>query len=73
MGSPKNYGRNLSTQGRDLFDPAKFAIRTLNHINPPYKAQIGVIVMRPCGFNQGASSFKKEGKISEIKGGLGRN
>jgi len=44
-------------------DAATFAKETLNRINPSYKAQIVVIIMRPYGYNQYVCSFRKDGKI----------
>ena len=44
-------------------DAATFAKETLNRIDPSYKAQIVVIIMRPYGYNHYACSFKKDGKI----------
>ncbi len=44
-------------------DAAMFLKATLNRINPSYKAQIVILVIRPYGFNHYACSFKKDGKI----------
>lgn len=44
-------------------DAATFTKETLNRIDPSYKAQIVVIIMRPYGYNHYACSFKKDGKI----------
>ena len=44
-------------------DAATFSKETLNRIDPSYRAQIVVIIMRPYGYNHYVCSFKKEGKI----------
>ena len=44
-------------------DAANFLKKTLNRINPSYKAQIVVILVRPNVFNHYVCSFKKDGKI----------
>ncbi len=44
-------------------DAAIFAKETLNRIDPSYRAQIVVIIMRPYGFNHYVCSFRKDGKI----------
>ena len=44
-------------------DAATFTKETLNRIDPSYKAQIVVIIMRPYGYNHYVCSFKKDGKI----------
>ena len=44
-------------------DTATFAKETLNRINPSYRAQIVVIIMRPYGYNHYVCSFRKDGKI----------
>jgi hypothetical protein len=44
-------------------DAATFAKETLNRVNPSYKAQIVVVIMRPYGYNHYVCSFRKDGKI----------
>ncbi len=44
-------------------DAATFLKETLNRINPSYKAQIVILIIRRHGFNHYACSFRKDGKI----------
>jgi hypothetical protein len=44
-------------------DAAIFARESLNRINPSYKAQLVVIIMRPYGYNHYLCSFRKDGSI----------
>jgi hypothetical protein len=44
-------------------DAAMFLKETLNRINPSYKAQIVVLIIRPYGFNHYVCSFRKDGKL----------
>ena len=44
-------------------DAAMFSKEALNRINPSYKAQIVILVIRPYGFNHYVCSFRKEGKL----------
>ncbi len=44
-------------------DAAMFLKETLNRINPPYQAQIVVVIIRPNIFNRYVCSFKKDGKL----------
>jgi hypothetical protein len=44
-------------------DAAMFLKETLHRIDPSYKAQIVILIMRRHGFNHYACSFKKDGKL----------
>ena len=44
-------------------DAAMFSKETLNRINPSYRAQIVVLIIRPHGFNHYVCSFRKDGKL----------
>ena len=44
-------------------DAAMFSKETLNRINPSYKAQIVILIIRPYGFNHYVCSFRKDGKL----------
>ncbi|MGB7573631.1 MAG: transglutaminase-like domain-containing protein [Thermodesulfobacteriota bacterium] len=44
-------------------DAAMFSKEALNRVNPSYKAQIVILVIRPYGFNHYVCSFRKEGKL----------
>jgi len=44
-------------------DAAMFSKETLNRINPSYKAQIVVLIIRPYGSNHYACSFRKDGRL----------
>jgi hypothetical protein len=44
-------------------DAAMFSKEALNRINPSYKAQIVILVIRPYGSNHYVCSFRKEGKL----------
>jgi len=44
-------------------DAAMFSKEALNRINPSYKAQIVILIIRPYGSNHYVCSFRKEGKL----------
>jgi len=44
-------------------DAAMFSKEVLNRIDPSYKAQIVILVIRPYGSNHYVCSFRKEGKL----------
>jgi hypothetical protein len=44
-------------------DSAMFLKETVNRINPSYKAQIVILIIRPYGFNHYTCSFRKDDKL----------
>src|SRR5512147_2497967 len=44
-------------------DAVEFSKKTLNQINPSYKAQTAVILVRPNVFNHYVCTFKNDGKL----------
>ncbi len=61
--SPRTPEETFQLRSGIYIDSALFAKETLNRIDPSYKAQIVVIIMRPYGFNHYVCSFKKDGKL----------
>jgi hypothetical protein len=60
---PRTPEETLYLKSGIYIDAANFLKKTLNRINPSYKAQIVVIIVRPNVFNRYVCSFKKDGKI----------
>ena len=60
---PRSTKETFQLKTGIYIDAALFAKETLNRINPSYKAQIAVILMRPYGANHYVCSFKKDGKL----------
>ena len=60
---PRTPEETLHLKSGIYIDAASFLKKTLNLINPSYKAQIVVIIVRPYAFNHYVCSFKKEGKL----------
>jgi hypothetical protein len=61
--TPRTLEETFHLKSGIYIDAAEFSKRTLNQINPSYKAQTVVIVVRPSVFNHYVCSFKKEGKL----------
>jgi hypothetical protein len=61
--TPRTPEKTFQLRSGIYIDAAEFSRRTLNQINPSYKAQTVVIVVRPSVFNHYVCSFKKEGKL----------
>jgi len=60
---PRSPEETLQLKSGIYIDAAEFSKKTLNQINPSYKAQIVVIIVRPNVFNHYVCSFKKDGKL----------
>ena len=60
---PRSAEETFQLRSGIYIDVATFAKATLNRINPSYKAQVVVIIMRPYRYNHYVCSFKKDGKI----------
>ncbi len=60
---PRTPEQTLQLKSGIYIDVAEFSKKTLNRINPSYKAQIVVIIVRPNVFNHYVCSFKKDGKL----------
>jgi hypothetical protein len=61
--TPRTPEETFQLKSGIYIDAAEFSKRTLNQINPSYKAQTVVIVVRPSVFNRYVCSFKKDGKL----------
>ncbi len=60
---PRTPGETFELKSGIYIDTAMFLKETLNQINPSYKAQVVVLIIRPYGFNHYVCSFRKDGKI----------
>ena len=61
--TPRTPEETFELKSGVYIDAAEYSKRTLNLINPSYKAQTVVIVVRPSVFNHYVCSFKKDGKL----------
>jgi Na+-transporting methylmalonyl-CoA/oxaloacetate decarboxylase gamma subunit len=60
---PRNPEMTFQLKLGIYIDAAMFLKETLNRINPSYKAQIVILIIRPYGFNHYVCSFRKDGKL----------
>jgi hypothetical protein len=60
---PRTPEETLYLKSGIYIDAANFLKKSLNRINPSYKAQIVVIIVRPNVFNHYVCSFKKDEKV----------
>jgi hypothetical protein len=60
---PRTPEKTFQLKSGIYIDAAMFAKETLNRMNPSYKAQIVILIIRPYGFNHYVCSFKKDGKL----------
>ncbi len=60
---PRSPEETFQLKSGIYIDAARFSKETLNRINPSYKAQIVILVIRPHGFNHYVCSFRKDGKL----------
>ena len=60
---PRTPEETLQLKSGIYIDAAMFSKESLNRINPSYKAQIVVIIVRPNVFNHYVCSFKKDRKL----------
>ncbi len=60
---PRTPQETFQLRSGIYIDTATFLKETLNRINPSYKAQIVILIIRRHGFNHYTCSFRKEGKI----------
>jgi hypothetical protein len=60
---PRTPEETFQLKSGIYIDAAMFSKETLNRINPSYKAQIVILIIRPYGFNHYVCSFRKEGKL----------
>jgi len=60
---PRTPEESFQLKSGIYIDAAMFSKETLNRINPSYKAQIVILVIRPYGFNHYVCSFRKDGKL----------
>ncbi|MDP2960957.1 MAG: hypothetical protein Q8N71_05980 [candidate division Zixibacteria bacterium] len=61
--APRTPKETFQLKSGIYIDAAMFLKETLNRINPSYKAQVVVLIIRPYGFNHYVCSFKKDGKL----------
>jgi len=60
---PRTPGETFQLKSGIYIDAVEFSKKTLNQINPSYKAQTAVILVRPNVFNHYVCVFKKDGKL----------
>jgi len=60
---PRTPEETFQLKSGIYIDAVEFSKKTLNKINPSYKAQIAVILVRPNVFNHYVCVFKKDGKL----------
>jgi hypothetical protein len=60
---PRTPEETFQLKSGIYIDAVVFSKKTLNQINPSYKAQTAVILVRPNVFNHYVCAFKKDGKL----------
>jgi hypothetical protein len=60
---PRTPEKTFELKSGIYIDAAMFIKESLNRINPSYKAQIVILIIRPYGFNHYVCSFKMDGKL----------
>jgi hypothetical protein len=60
---PRTPEETFQLKSGIYIDAAEFSKKTLNQINPSYRAQTVVILVRPNVFNHYVCAFRKEGKL----------
>ena len=60
---PRTPEETFQLKSGIYIDATEFSKKTLNRINPSYKAQTVVIIVRPNVFNHYVCSFEKEGQL----------
>lgn len=60
---PRTPEETFQRKSGIYIDAVEFSKKTLNHINPSYKAQTVVILVRPNVFNHYVCVFRKDGKF----------
>jgi len=60
---PRTPEETFQLKSGIYIDAAMFLKETLNRIDPSYKAQIVILIIRRYGFNHYACSLKKDGKL----------
>jgi hypothetical protein len=60
---PRTPEETFQLKSGIYIDAARFLKETLNRINPSYKPQIVILIIRPHGFNHYVCSFRKDGKL----------
>jgi len=60
---PRTPEETFKLKSGIYIDAAEFSKKTLNYINPSYKAQTVVILVRPNVFNHYVCAFRKDGKL----------
>jgi hypothetical protein len=60
---PRTPEETFQLKSGIYIDAVEFSKKTLNQINPSYKAQTAVILVRPNVFNHYVCAFKKDGKL----------
>ncbi|MGZ6249368.1 MAG: transglutaminase-like domain-containing protein [Syntrophales bacterium] len=60
---PRTPEETFQLKSGIYIDAAEFSKKTLNQINPSYKAQTAIIVVRPNVFNHYVCAFKKNGNL----------
>ncbi len=60
---PRTPQETFQLKSGIYIDAARFLKETLNRINPSYKAQIVILIIRPHGLNHYVCSFREEGRL----------
>jgi hypothetical protein len=60
---PRTPEETFQLKSGIYIDAAMFLKENLNRINPSYKAQIVILIIRPYGFNHYVCSFRMDGKL----------
>jgi hypothetical protein len=60
---PRTPKETFQLKSGIYIDAAMFLKENLNRINPSYKAQIVILIIRPYGFNHYVCSFRMDGKL----------
>ncbi len=60
---PRTPEETFQRKSGIYIDAVEFSKKTLNQINPSYKAQTVIILVRPNVFNHYVCAFRKDGKL----------
>ena len=63
---PRSPEETLHLRSGIYIDVATFTKETLNRINPSYKAQVAVLIVRPSRLNHYVCAFQRNGKLFVI-------
>ncbi len=61
--APRTPEETFQLKSGVYIDAVEFSKKTLNRINPSYKAQAAIIIVRPSVFNHYVCAFRNDGKL----------